>query len=264
MATSPQHRIVPSAAILSWRALALAGSLALLSSGISAATWLTDLPSALAAAKTENKLVMLDFTGSDWCGWCIRLHDEVFSKPEFQAYANENLVLVEVDFPRRKEQSADLKQANAALARRFDIEGYPTIILLNGDGKKVGNLGYRPGGPPAFIGELARLSGRKAMVSGQPSKGINDSPPPPLFNGAPTFPPPQFNDLVLKGISGSKTARLAMINNKTLGVGESASLKLGDRAVKVKCVEIRQDSVMVSVDDGQPREVRLRGGLPVE
>ena len=62
--------------------------------------WLTDVPKAQAQAKSEKKLVMLDFTGSDWCGWCIKLHNEVFSKPEFSEYAKKNLVLVEVDFPR--------------------------------------------------------------------------------------------------------------------------------------------------------------------
>src|SRR2546421_10679822 len=104
----------------------------------SAADWLTDLPAAQATAKAENKIVLLDFTGSDWCGWCIRLRNEVFSKPEFDAYANENLVLVEVDFPRQKAQSAALKQANRALANRFHIEGYPKVVVLNADGHLLG------------------------------------------------------------------------------------------------------------------------------
>src|SRR6266481_5854060 len=72
-----------------------------------AATWLTDLPSAQATAKAENKIVLINFTGSDWCGWCIRLRDEVFSQPEFDAYANDHLVLVEADFPRHKAQPAE-------------------------------------------------------------------------------------------------------------------------------------------------------------
>jgi thioredoxin-related protein len=119
--------------------------------------WLTDLPKAQAKAKQESKLVMLDFTGSDWCGWCIKLDKEVFSQPAFAEYASKNLVLVEVDFPRSKPQSADLKKANAALQDKYKIEGYPTIIVLNGDGKKVGELGYQPGGPKAFIAELDKL-----------------------------------------------------------------------------------------------------------
>jgi len=119
--------------------------------------WLTDLPAAQTKAKAEDKLVMLDFTGSDWCGWCIRLNKEVFSKPEFSEYAKKNLVLVEVDFPRSKAQTATQKRSNQALAEKYHIEGYPTIIVLDKDGKKVGQLGYMPGGPKAFTEALDKL-----------------------------------------------------------------------------------------------------------
>ena len=122
--------------------------------------WLTDVPAAQAQAKKENKLVMLDFTGSDWCGWCIKLNKEVFSQSEFADYAAKNIVAVEVDFPNKKAQAADLKKANAALQKKYNIQGYPTIIVLDGDGKKVGELGYTPGGPKAFIAELEKLKKR--------------------------------------------------------------------------------------------------------
>jgi protein disulfide-isomerase len=125
------------------------------------ATWLTDAKKAQEQAKKENKLVLLDFTGSDWCGWCIKLNKEVFSQPEFAQYAKTNLVLVEVDFPRKKRQSPELKKANEALSDKYGIEGYPTIIVLNGDGKKVGNLGYIPGGPKAFIAKLEGMKRKK-------------------------------------------------------------------------------------------------------
>jgi protein disulfide-isomerase len=117
-------------------------------------TWLTSVPEAQAQAKTGDKLVLLDFTGSDWCGWCIKLNKEVFSKPEFAEYAAKNLVLVEVDFPHNKPQSEALKAANHALEEKYKVEGYPTIIILNSSGKKVGELGYQPGGPKAFIAAL--------------------------------------------------------------------------------------------------------------
>ena len=119
--------------------------------------WTTDLPKAQAQAKTEKKLVMLDFTGSDWCGWCIKLNKEVFNTPEFIEYAKKNIVPVEIDFPNKKKQSDELKKANSALQKKYDIKGYPTIIVLNGDGKKVGELGYMKGGPKAFIAELEKL-----------------------------------------------------------------------------------------------------------
>ncbi len=119
--------------------------------------WLTDLPKAQAQAKAEKKLVLLDFTGSDWCGWCIKLNKEVFAQPEFAEYAKQNLVCVEVDFPNKKKLSPEQKKANDALAAQYKIEGYPTIIVLDSEGKKVGELGYMKGGPKAFIAELNKL-----------------------------------------------------------------------------------------------------------
>jgi protein disulfide-isomerase len=118
-------------------------------------TWLTDLPAAQAQAKSENKLVLMDFTGSDWCGWCIKFKKEVLDTPEFQAYAAKNVVLVEVDFPNKKSQSADLKSANAGLKDKYRIEGYPTLVVLNQNGKEIGRqVGYSEGGPKAFIAKL--------------------------------------------------------------------------------------------------------------
>lgn len=119
--------------------------------------WMTDLPKAQAKAKAEKKMVMMDFTGSDWCGWCIKLDKEVFSTPEFAEYAKKNLVLVEVDFPRKKKQSAEQKKANDELQKKYKIQGYPTIIVLNGEGKQIGELGYMKGGPKAFTAELDKL-----------------------------------------------------------------------------------------------------------
>ena len=135
-------------------AIGLFACLALLQVGAEELNWLTDLPKAQAQAKKENKLVMLDFTGSDWCGWCIKLNKEVFSKSEFADYAKKNLVLVEVDFPHGKKQTEEQKKANQKLFEKYKIEGYPTIIVLNGEGKKVGVTGYVEGGPKAWLAEL--------------------------------------------------------------------------------------------------------------
>jgi thioredoxin-related protein len=119
--------------------------------------WLTDYDAAKSKAKSDNKLVLLDFTGSDWCGWCKRLNAEVFSKPQFQDYATKNLILVELDFPRYKQQSDAVKKQNRELAGEFQIEGFPTLIVLDAAGKKVGELGYMEGGPEVFIAALERL-----------------------------------------------------------------------------------------------------------
>ncbi len=119
--------------------------------------WQTDFKKAQEEAKSNEKLVLLDFTGSDWCGWCILLEKEVFSKPEFKEYASKNLVLVEIDFPRGRALSGTERVQNEELATRFGIQGFPTIVVLDGEGKKVGELGYMPGGPTAFLAELDKL-----------------------------------------------------------------------------------------------------------
>ena len=119
--------------------------------------WETNLKKAQEQAKSSNKLVFMDFTGSDWCGYCIRLNRDVFSKPAFKEYASKNLVLVEVDFPRGKEQSSDLRKQNRDLATEYGIQGFPTIVVLNGSGQKVWRFeGYFPDGPEAFIAELEK------------------------------------------------------------------------------------------------------------
>ena len=119
--------------------------------------WLTDMTQAKERAKSGQKLILVDFTGSDWCGWCIKLDREVFSKPEFKDYADKNLVLLEVDFPKRTDLPAAQKAHNMELAEQYQVQGFPTIIVLNGEGKKVGELGYMPGGPSAFLAELDKL-----------------------------------------------------------------------------------------------------------
>ena len=127
------------------------------SSSQAKAGWLTNYEQAQEQAKAGHKLMLLDFTGSDWCGWCIRLEREVFSKPEFKEYASKNLVLLELDFPRGKQIPAALQAQNERLAMKYQIQGFPTIVVLNSDGKQVGELGYVPGGPDAFIAELEKL-----------------------------------------------------------------------------------------------------------
>ena len=117
--------------------------------------WLTDLPKAQAQAKSENKIVLMDFTGSDWCHWCIKFRKEVLDTDEFKAYAAKNVVLVEVDFPSKKQQSDGLKKANAALGKQYKVDGYPTLVVLDKDGKEIGRqVGYAEGGPAAFIKKL--------------------------------------------------------------------------------------------------------------
>ena len=122
--------------------------------------WQTDYEQALATAKSANKCVLLNFTGSDWCGPCIQMEKAVFSKAAFLNYAKENLVLVEIDYPRRKVLSAEVMKQNERLAEQYHIDqsGYPTVVLLNPDGTILGQLeGYADEGPADIIAWVEKL-----------------------------------------------------------------------------------------------------------
>lgn len=116
--------------------------------------WEENLETALQKAKAENKAVLVNFTGSDWCQWCIKLSDEVFSKSEFEDYAEDNLILVRLDFPRNIEQSAETKAYNNQLAQRYGVQGFPTVLLFNSQGQMVLQTGYLPGGPVSYVEHL--------------------------------------------------------------------------------------------------------------
>jgi protein disulfide-isomerase len=123
----------------------LALILTFLATAARGAEWSTDYEKALTAAKASHKYVLLDFNGSDWCPPCIEMKKVVFSKPAFLAYAEKNLVLVDVDYPRQKAQPDSVKKQNERLAEDYDIErsGYPTVVLLDPNGKTLGRLeGY--------------------------------------------------------------------------------------------------------------------------
>ena len=120
--------------------------------------WLNDYKKAQEEAKAGNKILLLNFTGSDWCGWCIKFDRDVLSQPQFKEFARNNLVLVELDFPRVKTQSAELQKQNRQLAQQYEVVGFPTIIALNSDGQKLWEYdGYFAGGLEAFISELEKL-----------------------------------------------------------------------------------------------------------
>jgi thioredoxin-related protein len=120
--------------------------------------WLHDYNKAQEQAKANHKLLFLNFTGSDWCGWCIKLDKEIFSQQQFKNYAHDNLVLVELDFPRRKSQATEERKQNMELAQQYEVLGFPTIVVLNSNGQKVWQFdGYFPGGPEAFVAQLQKL-----------------------------------------------------------------------------------------------------------
>lgn len=120
--------------------------------------WLTDWEAAKAKSKAEKKPILLNLTGSDWCGWCIKLEKEVLSQKAFKDFAAENLILMEADFPKKKEQAAELKKQNKALEKDYLQGGYPTMFLVDAEGRKLSDdLGELKGGTDAYIAKLKEL-----------------------------------------------------------------------------------------------------------
>lgn len=126
--------------------------------------WLTDFEKAKTAAKAQGKYILMDFSGSDWCGWCVKLDKEVFQQQAFKDYADENLVLMLADFPRDKSgQSEDEIKQNEALSKEFAVRGFPTVFVLSPDGDVVEKTGYQAGGPEAYVAHIKEIiAGNKA------------------------------------------------------------------------------------------------------
>ena len=244
----------------------LTAILAINSPAFAANPWHTGLPIALDKARAENKAVFVNFTGSDWCGYCIQLKREILVTPAFESFASNNLVLVEVDFPKRKAITAAQRQANNALQHRFNIQGYPTLVILDASGRERGRMGYEPGGPKPFLTRLQTITG---AIRGQALKTVEGrgssapaAPEQAKWLPVTTPPPPPISNLVLKGVSGSSGRRVALINDRSLTAGEGAVIQLADRRVKVRCLKVGDKSVVVKVDNHpEPVELKLREGL---
>jgi thioredoxin-related protein len=194
------------------------------------ANWLTSFPAAADQASNEHKLILLNFTGSDWCGWCMKLDAETFSKPEFIDYASKNLVLVRVDFPMHKTLPDELKAANHALKEKYAVRGYPSVFIVKPDGTTLwSQTGYAPGGAPAMIDTANRC--RKTV-------GLPVSPQsPPVVATAPVrtpapvavvpyqqpVPPPQkqYDQPTLQGILYSASHSSAVLDGKVCEVGDT-------------------------------------------
>jgi protein disulfide-isomerase len=120
--------------------------------------WMEDFEAAKAVAVAQKRHMLLDFTGSDWCGWCIKLDKEVFDKPDFKSFSAQKLVLVKLDFPQRKAQDQKTKAQNASLQKKFRVEGFPTIVLLDPSGVEIKRWS---GFNPSLLNELKSKIGAK-------------------------------------------------------------------------------------------------------
>ena len=130
--------------------------------------WETDINVASRLAIKQKKVIMMFFTGSDWCGWCTRLQKEVFYTDDFKKWANNNVVLLELDYPRNKVMDEKIKNQNNHLQRIFAVQGYPSVHfvkpIIAGDKldlQKLGDTGYIAGGPSIWLTEANKQLAKK-------------------------------------------------------------------------------------------------------
>tara|TARA_B100000900_G_scaffold411419_1_gene431075 strand:- start:305 stop:790 length:486 start_codon:yes stop_codon:yes gene_type:complete len=129
------------------------------------AKWYIDFEKAAQVSLQTGKPILADFTGSDWCGWCIKLKKEVFNTSQFRDWADQNVVLLELDYPRRKQQDEKIKKQNRELQQIFQVRGYPTIHIFNVKVNKenqlefipLGQSGYVAGGPTPWINKAKSI-----------------------------------------------------------------------------------------------------------
>lgn len=119
--------------------------------------WTDNFEKAKAEAEAFKQPIFAFFTGSDWCGWCMKLKAEVLDTKDFAKFAADNFILFEADFPRNKKLADDIKKQNDELGAKYGIRGYPTVLLLDAEGKAIGRTGYKEGGPDAYAKHLKEL-----------------------------------------------------------------------------------------------------------
>lgn len=148
---------------MGWCVIRILSLFGLLLLPLSAATWTSDFDAALKEAKASSKTVIIDFTGSDWCAWCIKLRKEVFDQPEFEAAAKDKFVLLELDYPKDKARVTEaVAKQNEGLLKRYPIKGYPTILLCDGEGRPFAATGYQAGGPANYLPHLDELLAKRS------------------------------------------------------------------------------------------------------
>ncbi len=160
----------------------LVTTLALLTTSLSFAGgegWMHDFEAAKKKAAAENKDLLVDFTGSDWCGWCIKLVDEVFQHDAFKTGIADNYILVELDYPKDKSKLDEATIAqNEELKKSYAIKGYPSIFLMDAQGRPYAQTGYQKGGPEAYVKHLAELQEKKtsrdeALATAEKATGVD-------------------------------------------------------------------------------------------
>ena len=139
--------------------------------------WLDNFEQAKKESAAFKQPVLAFFTGSDWCGWCMKLRSEALDTKAFEKFAADNLILLEVDFPQGKKLSDKVKKQNDALKAQYGIRGYPTVYLLDTEGKELGKTGYQEGGAEAYVKHLKELLDKAGIkTEDKPAAGKALSP----------------------------------------------------------------------------------------
>jgi protein disulfide-isomerase len=120
--------------------------------------WETNVNEALSLSKETGKPVFAFFTGKEWCSWCKKLDRQILQKEAFINYAKENLILLELDFPRGRRE---LPQEQINLARKFRIQGYPTVILMDSETNLLGQTGYENMTPQQYVAHIEKMISKK-------------------------------------------------------------------------------------------------------
>lgn len=210
--------------------------------------WIQDFAAAKAKAKAEKKDLLIDFTGSDWCGWCIKLDKEVFSTPEFQAAAPKMFVFVKLDFPRNKELvTDDIRAQNQQLQMEFGVKGYPSIFLADAEGKPYGKTGYQAGGPEKYLAHLGEFQAKKtaydaALTKAKTAKGADRAK---ALNTALTA---LDADLVLQHYSEQVQEVIALDADGKLGIKKAWEGKLAEQLAAQELENLQKEMNQLGKD----------------
>ncbi len=212
--------------------------------------WTTSLKTAVALARKNNKPILIDFTGSDWCPYCKKLHAEVFDKPGFATWAADNVVLLECDFPRGQQPPKEIKDQNAELAKKYTIQGYPTVVFIDAEGTELGRSGYINNG---VGGEGVWIDAASQILRNRPKP-----PKPPEVKFAASLPEAlkaaqdAGKPLLLVATSSKSTAADALIKNPDfIRIANARTV-----AVLLK-LPLADDSDEAKAHDGLVRDLKL-------
>ena len=222
--------------------------------------WQVDLSSALKKAAAEDKAVLLSFTGPD--EQSQKLQTEVFEQPEFAAFTKANLIPVGIDVTPDPKHSEQHKKMVQKLVDDFDVESAPLVYILDKSGARLAKGGYVEGGAKNYISLIERVPGLhlRPYTLPRPSeaKGFTNLPEKAEAPFVILVPIVRYNDLFLKGLSFGRV-KTALINNRTVAEGETATLRVANKPVKITLLQIREASAVIQVEDeANTRELFLR------